>query len=132
MTIQIEELLPENEMKKIENYINSGDYAKVNIAYTKIDKFIREYLIYIKDTYNIRKLDEAIKYLQIKYDELIEHNTNNIVLKNIINKFIEYKEMREKIKNIENDTTEKQRLIKSLDIRGLWNISKENVKQNGK
>jgi hypothetical protein len=132
MTIQIEDLLSAKDMMKIDNYLNSEDYAKINIAYTKIDKFIREYLIYIKDTYNIRKLDEAIKYLQITYDDLIEHNVNNIVLKNIINKFIEYKEMREKIKNIENDTTEKQRLIKSLDIRGLWNISKENVKQNGK
>jgi hypothetical protein len=127
-TIQIEELLPENEMKKIENYLNSEDYAKINIAYTKIDKFIREYLIYIKETYNIRKLDEAIKYLQIKYDELIENNINNIILKNIINKFIEYKEIRNKIKSIENETTEKQRLIKSLDIRGLWNIGKGNVK----
>jgi len=128
MTIQIEELLSENEMKKIENYLNSEDYAKINIAYTKIDKFIREYLIYIKETYNIRKLDEAIKYLQIKYDELIENNINNIILKNIINKFIEYKEIRNKIKSIENETTEKQRLIKSLDIRGLWNIGKGNVK----
>jgi phage-related tail protein len=119
---RLEDILTQNEMIKIESYLNSNDYGKINIAKTKLDKFIKDYLIYSKNKYQIRKLDEALKFLQIKYDDLINNGINNIILKNIIDRFIEYKEIREKIKSMDDNNIEKDRLIKVLNIRGLWEI----------
>lgn len=117
----LEEAMSRSELIKIKGYLESQDTGKIAVAHNKIDKFIMAYLKSCKHDYKVNKLNDALNYLELTHKELIEQNADNVVIQAVIEKFKEHKELREKINKTEN-TTEKERLIRLLRNKNMWEI----------
>lgn len=118
---RLKNLLETEDIDKAQKYYESGEEGKKNLANAKIDKFIKAYLQDCKYNCSCKNLKLAEDWLKECYDIRIKEGIDNWILATLLQKFIEYRKLKEKIKGIE-DQKEKEKHISILKSRGLYEI----------
>lgn len=118
---QMIDIITEVEVNKVRKYLEGDNHAQIEIACSKIDKFIRAYLSDLKAN-GCNDLNVAIKGVEEWLIISSKNQEENIVYEQFAQRFFEYIELMKKIKELPQ-CTEKERIIKNLEVRGLWKIT---------
>jgi len=108
-------------LEKIKKYYDSGDIAKRDLADSNVYKLLRAYLQDCKYEHSIKNLETAELLLQTALENQREIGCDNWILKVLIEKFSEYRSLKEKYKVIDIKI-EKDTISSTLKARGLWQI----------